>query len=281
MSVVIRKREEKRNTPLYTFLGVAAIPLLLALLGGFFLGNAAEEDAGYWRQRYEVAAGQRDSLVAVQKESLEFAQRLANLRSELDKGAEGLLDDIPSDYEKEGNDWERDKDDFVDDWNDTIRVLKRSYLNQNHETDQFAIYVDLIETLIKTAEQTLDSKQRLESNNIPGLKEQIETLEENVEKLEDNVENKEGRIDDLRRELRECQDEGVSDEDLINDKEELEAKISDYKGTARELEGMIEEVQRLVNDIDNRTLGRGNVDNLKGDIRTKLSNMLTKCSTIR
>lgn len=238
MAITIKRKEEKRNTPLLIFLSVAIIPLFLSYFAGFSSGRTEKADRKNWKEMYQLVY-----------DSLSVAKRQLNALNEQVTAYNAVLNDTDSLVEKIQEDanevlveltnaykagpiiistW-RPYRNFLDTWSETILDLEKDIDKKSPIEGKKVI--DLFEKLKEVLRDKINAKNELEFSQQAQEQKQalanqlqlIKDAEANLNKQED-ISKKDRKIADLEEQLEACENKSSNaSTDLNENKEHVSA----------------------------------------------------------
>lgn len=295
MSVKIRKKKEQRNTPLWNFIGVALIPLLLAFWGGFSMGNASSSYKEDYRTLYEAEQKKVQAMNTERETEQRIFATLDSLQKVLDDDFEELEDQLKDAFA--ANDISA-----IDNWDDNTRrranrkwnKLLNGMDSENEENGNNKINetgIELLKEYLVVQNAKVGIKKQLKSAQADGL--QIDDLEELEDELSD-------QLDELKDKLRD-KEADLDKKDLDIKKLEIKLEKAQSAGggggggaalsatnseknldTASEI---ITKIQTLNQQIDTKMKakllgGRSQINSFKSELKAELSSISSLAGTI-
>lgn len=249
MSITVRKREEPRNTSRKDFLLAAALPLLIALLGGFALGRAGADYSQNWNSAYHIAETDKAQLEASLREVTVMTKTLDSLREVFDEQYNEIEDGISDVYPSgdEGR-WEREKSRLFKYWETEIGKLEGQLTGD-------PTLMDIIRHQIIGFDE-----YRMSKNEVLVEKLQVAGYEANIagDQLRDmEIERLEEEIDGLKHdkrvlEIKSISKGGQSDaavEEATASYTEAMNKLEASKNTVKNYKKRLDDIQGEVNKI--------------------------------
>lgn len=217
MPVKIKKKHKERNTPLWTFLGIALIPLLLTYFAGFSSAKTVDKDKANWRETaidFSRQLEQKDSTILVLEKRISL---YAKVNKGLDLDFEKLKNEANEVTEKLGQAYATGNKFEIDNWySEEYLGLNRNWrkqLNQYRaDYDQDSILVhsiklldnSLTELLARINSRQLMEIQKLSTLDSDAITGQLQDLEVEQLKLDHRkaISDKDDEIKNLKDQLK-------------------------------------------------------------------------------
>jgi len=218
MSVTIKRKEQPRNTPLLTFILVAALPLFASFLGGISTGKVSDMNVKNSKALIEEAEKKALAAEAEIKLIAEIADSLNDIKKIITEEGETKFGDDLSKIEVGDQDafdtWEEEKDEFFGTWKPrigTYRNLAKDKLSKEKHTIVDQIF-NLMDEVCRLAEARLREKSKNWNNNVKDT--EVDEVDAKLKELEekekegaakDKLKEKDDEIKELKSELKDCQ----------------------------------------------------------------------------
>lgn len=297
MSIVIKKKETVRNTPILNYALVLCIPILLSFLAGTSVKSVNTLNRNTALSTLGDCEDQLKQQTTNNQNLMRITDTLTFLKQEFKKTIVELESSLPAatDDKVKLNKWNyTEKDPKLLKWERDVNLLRESYIAefdksfQNQINNQFDLFSEIILLYKLVLENEINKvNEKLEQNATNAATAQISAAAAKIptpsgsdpcfqEKMQ--LINLNQQISDIKSDLRNCQSE------LMDNKRSMDqVKGNSNKAIVEKLKSELKFVQEnSIPKINQSLFGKSSkMDQLKDELSNKVNNMLIEINNIK